>query len=147
MRTNPFLLKSNANGIQNADVDVEVENNFDDFNSLSASYTEISLNNSTSLDLLTVTTNETGELVLTNETGEETDDTYGIDAAMEDNSSVYCVPERPNSLLPSDGGKRKVTFPFNLAGEGTVSVDNNNMTHFVAENLEYKIKIASPVSR
>lgn len=36
------------------------------------------------------------------------------------------------------------SFPYNL--EGTVSVDGN-MTHFVAENLEYKIKIASPVTK
>lgn len=33
-------------------------------------------------------------------------------------------------------------FPYNL--EGTVSVDGS-MTSFVAENLEYKIKLASPV--
>jgi hypothetical protein len=30
--------------------------------------------------------------------------------------------------------------------DGTLS-KNGNMTHFVAENLEYKIKISSPVSR
>lgn len=35
------------------------------------------------------------------------------------------------------------SFPYNL--EGTVRVDGN-MTHFVAENLEYKIKLASPVT-
>lgn len=29
---------------------------------------------------------------------------------------------------------------------GSVSIDDGNMTHFVAEDLEYKIKIASPVS-
>lgn len=36
------------------------------------------------------------------------------------------------------------SFPYNL--EGTVSVDGK-MTNFVAENLEYKIKLASPVLR
>lgn len=31
---------------------------------------------------------------------------------------------------------------------GSVSIDDDtNMTHFVADNLEYKIKIASPVSK
>lgn len=35
------------------------------------------------------------------------------------------------------------TFPH-----GSVSIDDDtNMTHFVADNLEYKIKIASPVSK
>lgn len=30
---------------------------------------------------------------------------------------------------------------------GSLSVDDTNMTHFVADDLEYKIKIASPVSK
>ncbi|XP_058450187.1 BLOC-1-related complex subunit 6 [Malaya genurostris] len=47
---------------------------------------------------------------------------------------------RPDSL---NCDKRKDAFPYNL--EGTVRVDGN-MTHFVAENLEYKIKLASPVT-
>ncbi|CAD7094094.1 unnamed protein product [Hermetia illucens] len=45
---------------------------------------------------------------------------------------------RPDSLV----GDR--TFPYNL--DGIVSKDGE-MTHFVTENLEYKIKLSSPVTR
>uniref|UniRef100_A0A182J6X5 BLOC-1-related complex subunit 6 C-terminal helix domain-containing protein n=1 Tax=Anopheles atroparvus TaxID=41427 RepID=A0A182J6X5_ANOAO len=55
-------------------------------------------------------------------------------------SSSSQTKKRPDSLV-CDG--RKASFPYNL--EGTVRVDGN-MTHFVAENLEYKIKLASPVT-
>ncbi|XP_053673692.1 BLOC-1-related complex subunit 6 [Anopheles nili] len=55
-------------------------------------------------------------------------------------SSSSQTRKRPDSLV-CDG--RKASFPYNL--EGTVRVDGN-MTHFVAENLEYKIKLASPVT-
>lgn len=37
------------------------------------------------------------------------------------------------------------SFPYNL--EGTVSIDGNNMTNYVAENLEYKIKLSSPSTK
>ncbi|EAT47733.1 AAEL001172-PA [Aedes aegypti] len=56
-------------------------------------------------------------------------------------SSSSQTRKRPDSL---NCDKRKdASFPYNL--EGTVRVDGN-MTHFVAENLEYKIKLASPVT-
>ncbi|XP_062551504.1 BLOC-1-related complex subunit 6-like [Armigeres subalbatus] len=56
-------------------------------------------------------------------------------------SSSSQTRKRPDSL---DCDKRKdASFPYNL--EGTVRVDGH-MTHFVAENLEYKIKLASPVT-
>ncbi|XP_058815863.1 BLOC-1-related complex subunit 6 [Topomyia yanbarensis] len=55
-------------------------------------------------------------------------------------SSSSQTRRRPDSL---NCDKRKDAFPYNL--EGTVRVDGN-MTHFVAENLEYKIKLASPVT-
>lgn len=38
-------------------------------------------------------------------------------------------------------------FPASSFPRGSVSVDDGNMTHFVADNLEYKIKIASPATR
>ncbi|XP_053695783.1 BLOC-1-related complex subunit 6 [Sabethes cyaneus] len=63
-----------------------------------------------------------------------------VDSASSSSSSSQ-TRKRPDSL---NCDKRKDTsFPYNL--EGTVRVDGN-MTHFVAENLEYKIKLASPVS-
>ncbi|XP_058057630.1 BLOC-1-related complex subunit 6 [Anopheles bellator] len=55
-------------------------------------------------------------------------------------SSSSQTKKRPDSLVCDS---RKASFPYNL--EGTVRVDGN-MTHFVAENLEYKIKLASPVT-
>uniref|UniRef100_A0A182PAS0 BLOC-1-related complex subunit 6 C-terminal helix domain-containing protein n=1 Tax=Anopheles epiroticus TaxID=199890 RepID=A0A182PAS0_9DIPT len=60
--------------------------------------------------------------------------------ASSSSSSSSQTKKRPDSLV-CDG--RKASFPYNL--EGTVRVDGN-MTHFVAENLEYKIKLASPVT-
>uniref|UniRef100_A0A182K204 BLOC-1-related complex subunit 6 C-terminal helix domain-containing protein n=1 Tax=Anopheles christyi TaxID=43041 RepID=A0A182K204_9DIPT len=62
-------------------------------------------------------------------------------------SSSSQTKKRPDSLV-CDGRKgmrytSNASFPYNL--EGTVRVDGN-MTHFVAENLEYKIKLASPVT-
>lgn len=38
------------------------------------------------------------------------------------------------------------TFPYYLADGGTVSIDGT-MTSFVADHLEYKIKLASPVTK
>lgn len=40
----------------------------------------------------------------------------------------------------------KPAFPYNLADGGTVSIDGT-MTSFVADHLEYKIKLASPVTK
>lgn len=40
----------------------------------------------------------------------------------------------------------QATFPYNLADTGTVSIDGT-MTSFVADHLEYKIKLASPVTK
>ncbi|GAB0086939.1 BLOC-1-related complex subunit 6 [Sergentomyia squamirostris] len=40
--------------------------------------------------------------------------------------------------------KRPNRFPYNL--EGTVSMDGN-MTHFITENLEHKIKLSSPIGK
>ncbi|XP_055639659.1 BLOC-1-related complex subunit 6 [Toxorhynchites rutilus septentrionalis] len=56
-------------------------------------------------------------------------------------SSSSQTRKRPDSLICDK--IKDVSFPYNL--EGTVRVDGN-MTHFVAENLEYKIKLASPVT-
>lgn len=69
------------------------------------------------------------------------DDSANPDASGSSSSSSSQTRKRPDSL---DCDKRKdASFPYNL--EGTVRVDGN-MTHFVAENLEYKIKLASPVT-
>lgn len=38
------------------------------------------------------------------------------------------------------------SFPYNLTDGGTVSIDGT-MTSFVADHLEYKIKLASPVTK
>lgn len=56
-------------------------------------------------------------------------------------SSSSQTRKRPDSL--NCDNRKDASFPYNL--EGTVRVDGN-MTHFVAENLEYKIKLASPVT-
>ncbi|XP_059607853.1 BLOC-1-related complex subunit 6 [Phlebotomus argentipes] len=44
----------------------------------------------------------------------------------------------------TDVRKRPNRFPYNL--EGTVSMDGN-MTHFITENLEHKIKLSSPIAK
>lgn len=53
-------------------------------------------------------------------------------------NTTNSVQKRPKSLICVK------TFPYNL--EGTVSRDGD-MTHFVAENLEYKIKLSSPITK
>lgn len=73
--------------------------------------------------------------------GGDEDSANPADASGFSSSSSSQTRKRPDSL---DCDKRKdASFPYNL--EGTVRVDGN-MTHFVAENLEYKIKLASPVT-
>ncbi|XP_055593208.1 BLOC-1-related complex subunit 6 [Uranotaenia lowii] len=64
------------------------------------------------------------------------------DRSGSSSSSSSQTRKRPDSLN-CDSRKSDASFPYNL--EGTVRVDGN-MTHFVAENLEYKIKLASPVT-
>lgn len=72
--------------------------------------------------------------------GGATDDGQHVPSGSSSSSSSQ-TRKRPDSL---NCDKRKdASFPYNL--EGTVRVDGN-MTHFVAENLEYKIKLASPVT-
>ncbi|XP_050085934.1 BLOC-1-related complex subunit 6 [Anopheles aquasalis] len=80
-------------------------------------------------------------------TGPRTDETDGGGTSngnqpdgSSSSSSSSQTKKRPDSLVCDS---RKASFPYNL--EGTVRVDGN-MTHFVAENLEYKIKLASPVT-
>ncbi|XP_039433965.1 BLOC-1-related complex subunit 6 [Culex pipiens pallens] len=69
------------------------------------------------------------------------DPATGPDGSGSSSSSSSQTRRRPDSL---NCDKRKdASFPYNL--EGHVRVDGN-MTHFVAENLEYKIKLASPVT-
>lgn len=78
--------------------------------------------------------------------GANNQEQYGGDdgqqiASGSSSSSSSQTRKRPDSL---DCDRRKdASFPYNL--EGTVRVDGH-MTHFVAENLEYKIKLASPVT-
>lgn len=52
------------------------------------------------------------------------------------------VAQRPVTLPMTSG--RVPLKPLNL--EGTVHVEGN-MTHFVTEDLEYKIKLSSPVTK
>lgn len=52
--------------------------------------------------------------------------------------------QRPDTLSCDRNITSKALGPLNL--DGTVHVEGN-MTHFVAEDLEYKIKLSSPVTR
>lgn len=58
------------------------------------------------------------------------------------------IMQRPVTLTYNDRNvpsrKQPSLGPLNL--EGTVHVEGN-MTHFVAEDLEYKIKLSSPVTK
>lgn len=65
----------------------------------------------------------------------------GYDKSSSDNDMPYGAAsgqKRPASLICDK------SFPFNL--EGTVRKDGD-LTHFVTENLEYKIKLSSPVTK
>lgn len=77
-------------------------------------------------------------------------------------SGPYPIPKRRPGSLSTMGKICKISFfqsqskschlklvfvisaPF---PQGTVSVGDGNMMQFVADNLEYKIKVASPVSK
>ena len=63
---------------------------------------------------------------------------------------IFMPVQRPSTLgynQRSGDADDLQTFPYILTKEGTVSVDDTSMTYFVAEDLEYQIKIASPVSK
>ncbi|XP_018329449.1 uncharacterized protein LOC108739859 isoform X2 [Agrilus planipennis] len=67
-----------------------------------------------------------------------------LSLTMDSIPSADHILQRPISLAYDTNNIGKPLLPLN--SEGTVHVEGN-MTHFVTEDLEYKIKISSPVSK
>ncbi|XP_031626885.1 BLOC-1-related complex subunit 6 [Contarinia nasturtii] len=63
--------------------------------------------------------------------------THTNELPIESNASIVIPRRRPSSLNRHHSSQS--SFPH-----GSLRVDDGNMTHFVADNLEYKIKTASP---
>ncbi|CAH1163966.1 unnamed protein product [Phaedon cochleariae] len=67
-----------------------------------------------------------------------------LSSTLESVSIVDEIKQRPMTLSCSRVPNSKPMVPLNL--EGSVHVEGN-MTHFVAEDLEHKIRLSSPVSK
>lgn len=74
---------------------------------------------------------------------EDTEEKIQRTSAQRPISLEYDKPSVEQNSM--DSGEQPV-FPYNLADGGTVSIDGT-MTSFVADHLEYKIKLASPVTK
>lgn len=143
-----FIKKQYNNKDDSKDKDIifnDIEMNESNHN-MTASYSEIAYN-STNIPSMSTSKNMKFPIQRENlqsdsdENDVEDDDISICDVNVKNivkNNYLSGPQQRPISLVCDN------LFPYNL--EGTVSKDGN-MTHFVAENLEYKIKLSSPVNK
>ncbi|XP_019868529.1 BLOC-1-related complex subunit 6 [Aethina tumida] len=110
-------------------IESELDNDDEISQQMTASYSEISFKSELSpeYELQSLSLNQT------------TFDPNPIPIPSADN-----LRQRPDTLSCDRNITSKALGPLNL--DGTVHVEGN-MTHFVAEDLEYKIKLSSPVTR